>query len=106
MKYNKLRYEKLKLLESKFKGIWIPVEILAIDELTNLEKLVLAEIKALDSEATGCYAMNGHFALLFNKSKSRISKIIASLISKKLITSKLIYNKFNKSIKHRELRIL
>lgn len=104
MNYSKLRCKKLKALDGKFDGVWIPIEILAINDLSNLEKMVLAEIKALD-EFKGCYAMNSYFAIMFNKSKGRISKVISNLTSKKLITSKMFYNKGTKQIVRRELKI-
>lgn len=73
-----------------FKGVWIPKEIWIDKELTWMEKLLLVEINSLDN-AEGCYASNQYFADFFNLSASRISEIVSSLVEKKYITSKLIY---------------
>jgi hypothetical protein len=73
-----------------FKGVWIPKEIWIDKELTWMEKLLLVEINSLDN-IEGCYASNQYFADFFNLSASRISEIISSLVEKKYITSKLIY---------------
>jgi hypothetical protein len=55
-----------------------------------MEKLLLVEINSLDNQE-GCYASNQYFADFFNLSTSRISEIVNSLVEKKYITSKLIY---------------
>lgn len=73
-----------------FKGVWIPKEVWIDKDLTWMEKLLLVEINSLDN-AEGCYASNQYFADFFNLSASRISEIISSLVEKKYITSKLIY---------------
>jgi hypothetical protein len=73
-----------------FKGVWIPKEVWIDKELTWMEKLLLVEINSLDN-AEGCYASNQYFADFFNLSASRISEIVSSLVEKKYITSKLIY---------------
>ena len=73
-----------------FKGVWIPKEIWIDKDLTWMEKLLLVEINSLDN-AEGCYASNQYFADFFNLSASRISEIVSSLVEKKYITSKLIY---------------
>jgi len=73
-----------------FKGVWIPKEVWIDKDLTWMEKLLLVEINSLDN-AEGCYASNQYFADFFNLSASRISEIVSSLVEKKYITSKLIY---------------
>jgi hypothetical protein len=73
-----------------FKGVWIPKEIWIDTELTWMEKLLLVEINSLDNQE-GCYASNQYFADFFNLRTSRISEIVNSLVEKKYITSKLIY---------------
>jgi hypothetical protein len=73
-----------------FKGVWIPKEVWIDKHLTWMEKLLLVEINSLDN-AEGCYASNQYFADFFNLSASRISEIVSSLVEKKYITSKLIY---------------
>ena len=84
------RLEPYFFMNRDFKGVWIPKEIWIDKDLTWMEKLLLVEINSLDN-AEGCYASNQYFADFFNLSASRISEIVSSLVEKKYITSKLIY---------------
>ncbi|MAP54611.1 helix-turn-helix domain-containing protein [Altibacter sp.] len=77
----------------EFKGIWIPKEYLNY-KLKDSEILVLSVICGLDNE-NGCYAKNKKIAEMVNKSEGRISKIIASLETKKLITCEYDYRNNN-----------
>lgn len=86
-----------------FKGVWIPKEIWENHNLTWMEKLVLVEINSLDGE-NGCFASNNYLAEFFNLSAGRISQIIKSLESKKMIEIEYIRNKG--VIEKRVIRIL
>ena len=69
-----------------------------------MEKLLLVEISSLDNEQ-GCFAGNGYFSDFFELSKTRVSVIINSLVSKGYITSTLIYKEGTKQILKRVLKI-
>jgi hypothetical protein len=71
--------------ERQFKGIWIPKEIWLDDNLSALDKVILAEIDSLDDEETGCYASNQHIAAFCQCSESKVTKTIAKLIKLKYI---------------------
>ena len=66
--------------ERQFKGIWIPKEIWLDDNLSALDKVILAEIDSLDDEETGCYASNEHIAAFCKCSKGNVSRAISKLI--------------------------
>jgi transcription elongation factor Elf1 len=72
-------------MDRDFKGIWIPKEIWCNPNLKMIEKLFLVEINSLDNE-DGCFASNDYFADFFGLSADRCSKIISSLVDKKLLT--------------------
>ena len=83
-----------------FKGVWIPKDVWLDHNLTWMEKLLLVEIDSLDAEK-GCFASNGYFGEFFNLSNSRVSEMIASLVSKGYITTFLLYE--GKQVKQRIL---
>jgi|TARA_R110002033_G_scaffold170115_1_gene212162 uncharacterized phage protein (TIGR02220 family) len=85
-----------------FKGIWIPREIWVSKELSMQEKVFLAEIHSLDNEL-GCIASNAYFAEFFQLSKSSVSRIISSLVSKEMCSVMLTY-KSNKEVDKRIIR--
>ena len=85
-----------------FKGIWIPKEIWESKEISMQEKVFLAEIHSLDNEQ-GCIASNAYFAEFFGLSKSSVSRIVSSLVKKKLIKVTLTY-KPNKEVDKRIIR--
>jgi len=91
-------------MERNFKGIWIPKEVWLSKDLAIMEKLFLVEISSLDNEK-GCFAGNGYFSEFFELSKTRVSVIINSLVSKGYITSTLIYKEGTKQILKRVLKI-
>ena len=45
-----------------FKGAWLCAAIYESQELSPVEKLLLAEIDALTTDANACYASNAHFS--------------------------------------------
>lgn len=65
--------------ERDFKGIWIPKEIWLDDNLSALDKVILAEIDSLDDDNNGCYASNQYIANFCKCSESKVSKTIANL---------------------------
>jgi hypothetical protein len=91
-------------MERNFKGVWIPKEVWLSKELTIMEKLFFVEINSLDN-SEGCYAGNGYFSEFFELSKTRVSIIINSLVTKGYITSTLIYKEGTKQILKRVLKV-
>jgi hypothetical protein len=89
-------------MKGKSKGMWIPKEIWEREDLTVMERLFYSEITSLDNK-DGCFAGNQYFSTLFSVSKTRVSVIINSLVSKKYLTSVLIYKEGTKQILHRVL---
>lgn len=73
----------------KYKGLWIPKELLYSPELTVNERLLLAEIESLDSDEHGCFATNIHFAKRFKLTKKSVSRLINSLAKKGYIKSEV-----------------
>ncbi len=91
-------------MERDFKGIWIPKEIWLDENLTIQEKVFFVEIDSLDNEE-GCYATNNYFADFFGISKTRVSRVINSLVDKGYITSTIEYKEGTKQILKRVLNI-
>ena len=85
-----------------FKGVWIPNYIYLDDNLSWLEKFVIAEINSLDNER-GCFASNDYFASFFKCGKKYISEVINGLVKKGYVTSEIEYE--GKVVKSRILRI-
>ncbi|PKV49227.1 helix-turn-helix protein [Aquimarina sp. MAR_2010_214] len=74
-----------------FKGIWIPKEIWLSKDLSIQEKIFIVEIDSLEDHVKGgCYAGNKYFSEFFGVSESRVSNIIKTLVSKKMITRKVV----------------
>lgn len=65
-------------MERGFKGIWIPKEIWLNEELSAIEKILLAEIDSLDN-GNGCYASNEYFAKFFDLSIRGIQRYLKHL---------------------------
>lgn len=68
-----------------FKGIWLPAEIWLADNLSAIDKIVLAEIDSLDGE-NNCIAGNEYLAKFCQCSEVTISRSIAKLIELGYIT--------------------
>lgn len=87
----------------KIKGLWIPVEILLDEKLTDKEKLILSMIICLSDETGSCFASNQYIASIVKVSTNRVSKIISSLKNKKYIQVILKYKKESKEIEQRQI---
>ena len=90
--------------KKKLRGIWIPLEILTNEELSDKEKLLYSIILSLSTDTGYCYANNRYLGKILNITKGRISKIISSLKTKGYIEEKLIYEDESKKVERRELR--
>jgi hypothetical protein len=64
-----------------FKGIWIPKRLWITEELSWMQKCLLAEIHSLDDEDSGegCYASNEYLARLFQSTPESIRVMISKL---------------------------
>lgn len=91
-------------LKREFKGIWIPKEIWLNEELSMIEKIVLAEIDSFETE-TGCFASNSYLGKIIQLSPSRVSGIISKLASLGYVTTKLIYKFHSQQVDKRILKV-
>ena len=71
-------------MSKEFKGIWIPREIMEIDNSGVTEKMILSIILSLEKNG-GCKASNRYFAELLGITKTRVSIIIQNLYKKSYI---------------------
>lgn len=100
MRLGWIQWGSFYFMNRDFKGVWIPKDVWLDPNLTWMEKLLLVEIDSLDNEK-GCFASNKYFGDFFNLSNSRISEIVANLVTKGYITTFLIYD--GKQVKQRIL---
>ena len=87
----------------KLKGLWIPVEILLDEQLSDKEKLILSMILYLSDETGSCFASNKYIASIVNVTSDRVSKIISSLKKKQYIEVKLKYKLDSKEVENRQI---
>lgn len=92
--------------KKKLQGVWIPLEILKNENLSDKEKILYSIILGLSIETGYCYANNRYFSKILNITMGRVSKLISSLKNKGFIEVKLIYEEGSKKINRRELRTL
>jgi hypothetical protein len=62
-----------------FKGVWLCAAIYESQELSPVEKLLLAEIDALTTDANACYAGNSHFATRLGITVTRADHLLGKL---------------------------
>lgn len=85
------------------KGIWIPIEILTDDKLSDKEKIIYSIILYLSKENNYCYLTNKTMSKLLNISITQVSKLVNSLKDKKYIDIELIYKEASKQVEMRKL---
>ena len=85
------------------KGIWIPIEILTDEKLSDKEKIIYAIILYLSKENNYCYLTNKTISELLNISITQVSKLVNSLKDKTYINIELIYKKNSKQVEMRKL---
>lgn len=85
------------------KGIWIPIEILTDEKLSDKEKIIYAIILYLSKENSYCYLTNKTISELLNVSITQVSKLVNSLKYKKYIDIELIYKENSKQVEIRKL---
>lgn len=62
----------------EFKGVWIPADIWLRQDLSWMEKCLLAEIDSLD-DGSGCFASNEFLAKRFDSTPASIANILSRL---------------------------
>ena len=87
---------------NKFKGIWIPYEVLVNKILNDKEKLVYSMILYLSKERE-CIITNSYIAELLHISKVQASRIINSLKKKLYINVEIVYKENSKEIALRKI---
>ena len=85
------------------KGIWIPIEILTNEKLSDKEKIIYAIILYLSKENNYCYLTNKTISELLNISITQVSKLVNSLKDKKYVDIELIYKENSKQVEIRKL---
>jgi len=85
------------------KGIWIPIEILTDDKLSDKEKIIYAIIIYLSKENQYCFLTNKTISKLLNISVTQVSNLINSLKWKEYIDTELIYKENTKQVEMRKL---
>ena len=85
------------------KGIWIPIEILTDEKLSDKEKIIYSIILYLSKENNYCYLTNKTISELLNISTTQVSNLINSLKKKKYIETELIYKENAKQVEMRKL---
>lgn len=85
------------------KGIWIPIEILTDEKLSDKEKIIYSIILYLSKENNYCYLTNKTISELLNISITQVSKLVNSLKDKKYIDIELIYKENSKQVEMRKM---
>lgn len=85
------------------KGVWIPIEILTDNKLSDKEKTIYAIILYLSKENNYCYLTNKSISKLLNISITQVSKLVNSLKDKNYISIELTYKENSKQIEMRKL---
>ena len=85
------------------KGIWLPIEILTDEKLSDKEKIIYAIILYLSKENNYCYLTNKTISELLNISITQVSKLVNSLKYKKYIDIELIYKENSRQVEMRKL---
>ncbi len=85
------------------KGLWIPIEILTDNKLSDKEKYIYAIILYLSKENNYFYLTNKSISELLNISITQVSKLVNSLEYKNYISIELIYKENSKQIEMRKL---
>jgi hypothetical protein len=67
-----------------FKGVWLCAAIYESQELSPVEKLLLAEIDALTTDANACYASNAHFSNRLGITVTRVDHLLGKTYSSRL----------------------
>ena len=86
------------MLKNNLKGLWIPIEILIDDNLSDKEKFIYSLLLFFSTQNGSCTITNNLISDLFSISKTQVSKLITSLKNKGYIEVKILRNSFNQVI--------
>ena len=87
----------------KLKGLWIPVEILLNENLSDKEKIILSMVMYLSKDKGYCFATNNYFSDILNVTVVSTSRIINSLKKKNYIKINMNYKSNSKEIENRQI---
>ena len=85
------------------KGIWIPIEILTDNKLSDKEKIIYTIIIYLSKENKYCYLTNKSISELLNISITQVSKLVNSLKDKGYINIEMVYKENSKEVEMRKI---
>ena len=85
------------------KGIWIPIEILTDNKLSDKEKIIYTITIYLSKENKYCYLTNKSISELLNISITQVSKLVNSLKDKGYINIEMIYKENSKEVEMRKI---
>ena len=85
------------------KGIWIPIEILTDNKLSDKEKIIYTIIIYLSKEKRYCYLTNKSISELLNISITQVSKLVNSLKDKGYINIEIIYKENSREVEMRKI---
>ena len=85
------------------KGIWIPIEILTNNKLSDKEKIIYTITIYLSKENKYCYLTNKSISELLNISITQVSKLVNSLKDKEYINIEMVYKENSKEVKMRKI---
>jgi hypothetical protein len=74
-----MRPHEMEVDKRGFKGVWLCAAIYESRELSPVEKLLLAEIDALTTDASACYASNAHFSNRLGITVTRVDHLLGKL---------------------------
>ncbi len=86
------------MLKNNLKGLWIPIEILSDDNLSDKEKFIYSLLLFFSTQNGSSTITNNLISELFSISKTQVSKLITSLKNKGYIEVKILRNSFNQVI--------
>lgn len=87
---------------NKFKGVWIPYEILTDRNLNDKEKIIYSMIVYLSKERD-CIITNSYISEILDISKIQASRIVNSLKKKLYIKVEMVYKEHSKEIALRKI---
>jgi len=93
-------------MNRRFEGIWIPAEIWLAYQVDLKLRILVSEIKSLDSGPAGCVASNEYFAKQLNCDKTTVSKLITKAVKNKWISREMTYKPGSKEVQTRHLRFI
>lgn len=73
-------------MHRNFKGVWIPAQIWLSDNLSLVEKCLLAEIDSFSTNEKPCYASNDHFAKFLGVGTATVTRALKKLEKEGFIT--------------------